>query len=334
MSCPTASEFSGQTGFRIFFNNRLSQEALEVLKGGIGSLDTLGTPSEMVSVLGASPSASLEGFDIAFGQPDPDRVLESTALRWVHISSAGYTRFDTPGFRAAVKEKGLVVSNSSSVYAEPCAEHLLAFILAGSRQLPASLNTFCENGSPEWDRLRTGCVPLKGQKVVMLGYGAIARRLEEMLRPFEMAVSAFRRAPRGDESIPIIPLDSLEAALSEADHIVNILPDNAETRLFFNRSRFAQFKPTARFYNMGRGATVDQDALLEYLQARPTAMAWLDVTDPEPLPKNHPLRHVGNCFITPHIGGGHQGESLSLVRHFLENLRRFRNGEPLADQIM
>jgi phosphoglycerate dehydrogenase-like enzyme len=333
MSRPSAPELPGQPGFRIFFNNRLSQDAVEVLSTGIGSHDTITAPADTVSVLGVS-SSSLEGFDIAFGQLDPDRVLESTTLRWVHVSSAGYTRFDTPAFRTAVKEKGILISNSSSVYAEPCAEQLLAFILAGSRQLPQSLNAICENGSPEWDRLRSECIPLRGQKAVMLGYGAIARRLEELLRPFGMAVSAFRKTPRGDETLPIVTQHDLNTALSQADHVINILPDNAETRLFFNQARFAALKPEARFYNMGRGTTVDQNALLQFLQERPHAMAWLDVTDPEPLPEDHPLRHLGNCFITPHIGGGHQGESVSLVRHFLANLQRFRNGEALMDRVI
>ena len=334
MSRAPVSESPEQTGFRIFLNNRLSQEATDALNRGIGPLDTLTAPAQKVSVLGVGSSYSLEGVDIAFGQLDPDRVLESTTLRWVHVSSAGYTRFDTPEFRTAVKEKGIIISNSSSVYAEPCAEHLLAFILAGARQLPASVNAVCENGSPEWDRLRAGCVPLRGQKVLMLGYGAIARRLEEMLRPLGVTVSAFRKTPQGDEPIPIVAPDHLDTALSEADHVVNILPDNADTRFFFNQARFARLKPNARFYNMGRGTTVDQAALLEHLQARPLAMAWLDVTDPEPLPEDHPLRHCENCFITPHIGGGHQGESVSLVRHFLENLQRFRKAEPLIDRIM
>jgi phosphoglycerate dehydrogenase-like enzyme len=93
-------------------------------------------------------------------------------------------------------------------------------------------------------------------------------------------------------------------------------------------------KKGAVFYNVGRGSTVDQDALLAALQSEHLAAAWLDVTEPEPLPAGHPLLSVPNCFITPHIAGGHTNESEMLVKHFLENFGRFLRGAPFRDQIM
>jgi phosphoglycerate dehydrogenase-like enzyme len=90
----------------------------------------------------------------------------------------------------------------------------------------------------------------------------------------------------------------------------------------------------ARVYNIGRGTTVDQDALLAALSSGRVASAYLDVTDPEPLPPDHPLWTAPNCFITPHSAGGHAGEDERLVRHFLRNLAAFEQGEPLADRVM
>src|SRR5262245_63449122 len=81
-------------------------------------------------------------------------------------------------------------------------------------------------------------------------------------------------------------------------------------------------KPGAVFYNIGRGTTVDQTALAAALRSGHLAAAWLDVTDPEPLPDDHPLRGLENCHITPHVGGGHHAEAHALVRHFLANLDR------------
>ena len=120
----------------------------------------------------------------------------------------------------------------------------------------------------------------------------------------------------------------------QADHIVNILPDSAETRHFFNAARFATIKPGAVFYNIGRGATVDQAALLSALGSGRLNAAWLDVTEPEPLPDDHPLLAEPHCFITPHVAGGHRDEATTLVRHFLKNLDRFVQGEPLLDRVM
>jgi phosphoglycerate dehydrogenase-like enzyme len=126
----------------------------------------------------------------------------------------------------------------------------------------------------------------------------------------------------------------LPAALAAADHVVNILPDNAESRCFFTAERFSACKPGAIFYNIGRGTTVDQPALLAALQSGRLAAAWLDVTDPEPLPPDHPLVSSPNCHLTPHTAGGHRNEAESLTHHFLANFRRFLADAPLRDRIM
>jgi phosphoglycerate dehydrogenase-like enzyme len=97
---------------------------------------------------------------------------------------------------------------------------------------------------------------------------------------------------------------------------------------------FKRMKPTALFYNIGRGPTVDQAALQTALETNAIAGAYLDVTDPEPLPPDHPLWKLPNCWITPHTAGGHDDEFLRLFRHFLVNLRRFETGEPMLDRIV
>jgi phosphoglycerate dehydrogenase-like enzyme len=167
-----------------------------------------------------------------------------------------------------------------------------------------------------------------------VGYGAIGKRLAELLRPFDMKVIAYRRKARGDEGVPVVTEDQLARALAEADHIVNILPESSETRHFFNATRFSAIKPGAIFYNIGRGTTVAQDALLDTVRSGRLGAAWLDVTEPEPLPDEHPLWAEPNCFITPHVAGGHVGEAKTLVRHFLKNFDRFICRKPLLDRVM
>ncbi|HMB29898.1 MAG TPA: NAD(P)-dependent oxidoreductase, partial [Blastocatellia bacterium] len=93
-------------------------------------------------------------------------------------------------------------------------------------------------------------------------------------------------------------------------------------------------KPGAIFYNIGRGSTVDQEALLAALERGSLAGAYLDVTTPEPLPPDHPLWSAPSCFITPHSAGGQMREQHDLVEHFLENLRRFAGGRELLDRIV
>jgi phosphoglycerate dehydrogenase-like enzyme len=284
---------------------------------------------------GAAPAGLAEA-EIALGQPDPDIVMASGRLRWVHLTSAGYTRYDRDDLKAALRARGAQLTNSSHVYDEPCAQHALAMILALARQLPQSHES--QRTDRAWrtgERRADSFLLGGGQTVLLLGFGAIARRLVELLAPFGMRVVAVRRSPaQGDERVAIIGEAALDGALAESDHVVNILPDNPSTRGYVSAARLARMKPGARFYNIGRGATVDQEALIASLRSGRLAAAYLDVTDPEPLPADHPLWTAPNCFITPHSAGGHAGEEERLVEHFLRTLAAFERGAPLADRVV
>jgi len=272
--------------------------------------------------------------NIAFGQPDAHQAMEQNDLSWIHITSAGYTRYDRDDFRAALRTRGAAFTNSSSVFDEPCAQHLLAFMLAHARQLPQAMQAQLSVSKWNYMPLRTGSRLLKDQTVVIVGYGAIGERLAELLAPFNLRVVGIRRTVRGDEPIPMYPTSECDHWLAEADHVVNILPASDQTNGFFDDRRFSLMKPGALFYNVGRGTTVDQTALINHLTSGHLAVAYLDVMDPEPLPSDHPLWVTPNCFITPHTAGGHLHEDVSLVMHFLENLRRWERGEPLIDRIV
>ncbi len=320
---------------RIYVDLAMPPDALEIMRAGATGHELVFPAKPATSVLAqVECDPQFASVDVAFGQPDPQAMMEATRLRWAHISSSGITRYDTPQFRAAMANRGIAVSNSASVYDEACAVHVLSFMLAHARKLPLGLRTRTANGSDAWQALRAASGTLRGESVLIVGFGAIGRRLAELLLPFGVTIRAYRRQARGDEVVPVVIGNELPAALAKADHVVNILPESAETRRFFDRSRFAAVKPGAVFYNIGRGATVDQEALLEALRSGRLGAAWLDVTDPEPLPGEHPFWAEPNCFITPHVAGGHDGEVKTLIRHFLKNLDRFVRGESLADRVM
>jgi phosphoglycerate dehydrogenase-like enzyme len=154
------------------------------------------------------------------------------------------------------------------------------------------------------------------------------------LRPFTPHLSGVRRELRGDESIPTLRFEdpALPELLARADHVVNLLPGADATKLYFDAARLAGLKPGAIFYNVGRGSTVDQRALSALLLEGRLQAALLDVTDPEPLPPDHPLWMAPNCFITPHTAGGHHDEGDRLVDHFIANLQRFERSEPVLDR--
>lgn len=319
----------------IFSDSPLSESAARILAEGTAPHEIIVPGKRLSSILAKpEPDPAFPRADIAFGQPDLDSIARSERLKWIQVSSAGFTRYDTPEFRALAASRGLIVTNSSSVYAAACAEHVFSFMLAQSRMLAPALKSHAANGSEEYFQLRGDSVSLRGQSLLILGYGGIASHLVKLLAPFDMQITAMRRHPRGDEGFPTVPPANLSGALATADHVINMLPDNAASQKFINTARLAQMKQGAVFYNIGRGTTVDQDALLGALRSGHLAAAWLDVTEPEPLPEDHPLRHEPHCFITPHIAGGHANESETLVRHFIANFKRYLDGKPLLDRVM
>jgi phosphoglycerate dehydrogenase-like enzyme len=207
-------------------------------------------------------------------------------------------------------------------------------MLAISRALPEALMN--QMGPRAWpdSALRGQSRLLAGQNVLLLSFGAIARRIVEMLAPFRMNLHAFRQRPRGDETIPTYAIADFDSHLPEADHVVNILPAAPATQRFMSAERFAKMKPHAIFYNIGRGTTVDQEGLIGALQSGRLGAAYLDVTDPEPLPPAHPLWRTPNCFITPHTAGGHADEYTANIQHFLGNLKNYQSGVALRDRII
>jgi phosphoglycerate dehydrogenase-like enzyme len=319
----------------IWSNAWLPPAAMEFLQRNLGEHRLVFASQTHASNLDeGGPDPLLSHADAAFGQPDPQQIINSPKVKWVQLSTAGYTRYDTPEFRAAMKERGGVCTNSSVVFAEPCAEHLLAMILALARRLPQALDNQRQGGLWPIAKIRSESRLLQGQTALIYSMGAIARRLIEMLTPLGMKLTGVRQNVRGDEPIPTVATAQADAVLATADHVIDILPASSDTAGFFNADRFAKMKAGAIFYNIGRGSTLDQKALLDALESGQLGAAYLDVVTPEPLPPEHPLWKVKNCFITPHSAGGHANESKRMVEHFLDNLRRFEAGEKLKDVIV
>jgi phosphoglycerate dehydrogenase-like enzyme len=271
--------------------------------------------------------------DIAFGTPDADAVLQAENIKWFQVNLAGYTPYDRTDLRETFKEQGRMMTNSSSVYVEPCSQHVLAMMMALARLLPESLDN--QRGAKDWpyDETRERSYLLNEQTALILGFGTIGRRLAELLTPLRMNLIGFKRTIDGDEPVKIVTASELDEVFRLADHVINILPANPQTANFFDSKRLAKLKKGVIYYNIGRGTTVDQEALITELQNGRIAAAYLDVTDPEPLPIDHPLWSTPNCYITPHSAGGFSLEKKWHVEHFLENLRRFANGQELKDRI-
>jgi len=271
--------------------------------------------------------------DIAFGTPDADAVLSAENIKWFHVNLAGYTPYDRTDFKEIFRAQGRIMTNSSAVYVEPCSQHVLAMMMSLARLLPESLDN--QRGAKAWKdtETRQKSYLLNNQTALILGFGTIGRRIAELLAPLRMNLIGFKRRISGNEPIRMISESQLDEVFPLAEHVINVLPANNATVNFLNAERFSKMKKGAIIYNIGRGATLDQDALIKEMQTGRISAAYLDVTNPEPLPANHPLWTTPNCYITPHSAGGFSLEKQRHLEHFLENLRRFESGAEMLDRI-
>lgn len=318
-------------GLTIWINVRLADEAKRLLIENTRE-------HQLIWVESSTEVADAESggeADIIFGQPSVKDCCENERVGWVELPSAGYTRFDTPEFRENFQAREACLTTASGVLADSCAQHALAMMLALGRMLLPSHQV--QLGDRGWDRqpLRKEASLLTGQTVLLLGYGAIGKRLVELLAPFKMKVYAVRRQTRSERGVKIISEANLSTVMAEADHIVNVLPENDSTRGYVNARRLACCKRGARFYNIGRGTTVDEQAMREALLSRQLGAAYLDVFETEPLPPAHPLWETPNCFITPHLAGSYANQDVETVRHFLANLEKYQRGDfNLSDRVV
>jgi phosphoglycerate dehydrogenase-like enzyme len=177
---------------------------------------------------------------------------------------------------------------------------------------------------------------LAGHRVLIVGPGPIGRTIARALRDgLAMRVAAIGRTGRdGDELFESVRgTDELHAALAEADYAIDTLPLTPQTRHLFDAEAFAAMKLTARFINVGRGATVVETALVDALASGAIAGAALDVYEEEPLPAESPLWDMENVIVCPHMSGDVEGTELDFARVFYDNLHRYLRGEPLRNVV-
>jgi phosphoglycerate dehydrogenase-like enzyme len=220
--------------------------------------------------------------------------------------------------------KGIVICRAVGVHDASVADWVMAAMLAMWRRLPECIES---QRRAEWHRTEgdeSETTDLEGQSVVIVGHGSIGRALAARLEPFGMRVTGIAQHPRDDA----LPTSALPDLLPLADVVVDLLPLTPETEKFVNADFLAQMKPGALFLNAGRGRTVDTDALVSVLQSG-RIRAALDVTDPEPLPSDHPLWRAPNTLITPHVAGAVARWEERAYRLAGEQIRRYVAGEPL-----
>ncbi|HVL24463.1 MAG TPA: D-2-hydroxyacid dehydrogenase [Thermomicrobiales bacterium] len=261
-----------------------------------------------------------------------DGVLDAAReLAWLHVPFAGVERVLTPELVA----RGITITNSRGVSAPNMAEHAVAMMLAFGRGLPTFIRWQDQRIWRDDDH-RPAFFELTGQTVVLLGVGAIGQAIAARLRPFGVRIIGARRQVQGPEIAGfdrVVPFSALEEVLPEADHVVSSLPMTPATKGIVSADLIARMKPGARFYNVGRGGTVDQQALIGALRDGRLAGAGLDVTDPEPLPDDSPLWAMSNVILTGHTSGTSPMAEARVYEVLAENIRRYRDGRDLLNVV-
>jgi phosphoglycerate dehydrogenase-like enzyme len=282
-----------------------------------------------------SPADAMEKVrdaDVFIGFCTHDLVEAGKELRWIQVLYAGVERC-VP--ELAGRERPIVLTNMQRVAGPVMAEHVMALVLALARGLPEWMRAQ-EKG--EWSpdlvddsRMWT----LDGRTMLVVGLGGIGTEVAKRAHALGMKVVATRASGRtGPDFVSYVGLpDELPKLAAAADVVVNATPLTPQTTGLFDAKFFSLVKRGALFVNVGRGRSVVTDALVAALEDGRIGGAGLDVTDPEPLPKDHALWSLPNVIVTPHVSSSSdlgRDDRWEIVR---ENLRRYAAGEPLISVV-
>jgi phosphoglycerate dehydrogenase-like enzyme len=261
----------------------------------------------------------------AFDEVLDDELLRAgRRLRWVHASGAGVEAYLLPALVGA----DIVFTNGKILQGPHVADQALALLLALTRNLQL---VFRGDAAPAKPRP----IELRGKKGLVVGAGGVGLLIAERLHGFGVTVSCVN-----DANLPLLNIcsrsfmpDELPDALPEADFIIVAAPLTAASRGMFGPREFNAAKKNSIFINVSRGGLVQTDALLEALKSGKLAAAGLDVTDPEPLAADHPLRGLRNVAITPHMAGMSDANHARSFELIIRNLRRFVRNLPLVNVV-
>jgi phosphoglycerate dehydrogenase-like enzyme len=263
---------------------------------------------------------------------DRDIFPSASRLRWVQSPAVGVGSLMFPELLASP----VVITSSRGIRARAIAEHVLGVTIALARRLPVAIRAQIAHrwAQEELEGASVDVRTLQGQRMGIVGLGAIGLELVKIAAPFGFRVSAIRRRagqPRPDGVEDVWPLDRLPDLLAQSDVIVLAVPHTPDTKRLIGKRELDRVKRGALLVNIARGKLVDDDAVIAALVDGRLGGVALDVFSEEPLDPASPYWDLPNVIITPHTSGAMQDFWTPLVALFSENLRRFEKGEPLLN---
>ena len=294
--------------------------------------DLVCAPADAPGVL-ADPilarAAAVEGLLCTLEDRIDGAVLDRfPRLRVVSTLSVGFDHIDL----AACRARGIAVGHTPGVLTDATADLAMALLLACARRIPEGIETVRRGRWGRWRPARNLGIELRGKTLGIVGLGKIGRAVARRARAFGMEVVAVRHTPGPDpeDDARIVDLDTLVTR----SHVVSLhVPLTADTRRMVDAAFLSRMRPGAVLVNTARGAVVDTNALVEVLARGHLGGAALDVTDPEPLPPDHPLLRLPGVVVTPHVGSATRTTRRNMARLAAANLLAGLAGRPLPHPV-
>lgn len=267
---------------------------------------------------------------ISWGDPyyvDVNYLLWNKELKWIHCLSAGVEKLLATD---VVKVPGLRITNSKGIHETPISEHVIGYLLCHYRKL----KTIYENQKQEYWYRGFGPEELSGRTACIVGAGSIGQGIARRLKAFDVTVLGVKRSPVELENFDrIYTTEHLDEALAVADIAIMAAPLTPETEGMFHAKRFAGMKNHPVFINVGRGRSVVTDDLVAALLDGTLSGAMIDATEPEPLPKGHPLWSMEQVLVSPHISADSHRYFERAFRKFASMADCYREGKRLPNEI-
>ncbi|MCU1627088.1 MAG: 2-hydroxyacid dehydrogenase [Pseudonocardia sp.] len=303
------------------------QPVIAVLTGGDrpAGLEERADGAEIRFASESTLAAALPGADVLLtwdflSHAVPGAWHAADSVRWVHTASAGVDKVTFPELLAS----DAVLTNSRGIFDRPMAEYVLGCVLAFAKDLPGTLAL---QSRAQWRHRETEGVA--GKRATVVGSGPIGHAIADLLRAVGLRTELVGR--RGGEGVH--PFDALDGLLPTTDFLVLAAPLTDTTRGMLDKAALDALPDSARVINVGRGGLVVEQDLIAALAGRRIAGAALDVFETEPLPDDSPLWAMPNVIVSPHMSGDVVGWRDLLVDLFLDNLTRYRAGEPLRNVV-
>lgn len=300
-----------------------------------GLVEELQKASPLAEIVPVTPETVMQEIadaDAYIGRITPEQVRAGTKLKWVGSMSAGVEWVLHLSGGTDLRDSDIVLTNNQIVQGPEIADHAMAMLLTLSRDIDRFLE---DKRQRQWRPRPYPGIELNGRTAVVLGMGGIGTQVA--FRAWAHGMKVIGVDP---EDIPYMPVvdnvakpDQLNDVLPSADVVFMTAPHTPKSHKMMGAEQFHLMKEGGYFIAVSRGRTYDLDALTEAVQSGHLAGAGVDVTDPEPLPEDHPLWDCENVVITPHIAGRSDKDRARMVGTLVENIRRFAEGRPLLNVV-